>query len=178
MQVSFSNLQTKNSIKLQCCIVEILYISTVLLKFPALQEITITSTKDRSMPHSLNSQINGLIRQAIPKQPTSPLHQAPRPIHGNDNIVAGGNVTVYRGAMPTMSSNQNLTACPACSAPVSITANTCLVCGDDLANKRWVAWQEAHQRKIIRLMSLLSTLYLAITGAIAAVLVAFIASIQ
>ncbi|NDP58038.1 MAG: zinc ribbon domain-containing protein [Oxalobacteraceae bacterium] len=111
------------------------------------------------MPHSRNSQINDIIRQATPKHPASPPLHAPQAIHGNGNIgniVAGGNVTnVYRGGMPVEPSNQNMTECPACGAPVSITANACLACGDNLANRRLVAWQAACQRRTNKLMSLI-----------------------
>ncbi|CAN5883004.1 hypothetical protein BH11PSE12_BH11PSE12_18370 [soil metagenome] len=102
------------------------------------------------MSHNRDNQINSLIRQAIPKQPTSPQNQASNQIHGNGNIVAGGNVTtVYRGGVPIASANQNMTDCPVCDAPVSINANTCLVCGDDLANNR----VKARHRRVMWIMA-------------------------
>lgn len=143
------------------------------------------------MPHNLNTKIRHFVSHATPEASDNPPSRQPQPIYGNGNIVAGGNVTtVYeRGMPPTVASNPNMTACPACDTPMSVTANACLACGDDLANRRLVAWQEARQRRATSLMALIgipalaailignhfSMPYLAMAGAVGAVLVVFIA---
>lgn len=148
------------------------------------------------MPHNLNTKISHFVSHATPEAPDSQTPQAPQSIHGNGNIgniVAGGNVTnVYRGGMPVEPSNQNMTACPACGASVSITANACLECGDNLANRRLVAWKAARQRQTNKWMAFIgipslaaiyigdrfNIPYLAMAGAAGALLVLLIARAQ
>lgn len=135
-----------------------------------------------SMPQNLANKISNFVSHATPETPANPPPQAPQSIHSNVNIgsiVAGGNVTtVYRGGAPIAPSNQNMTACPVCGTPMSITANACMACGDDLANRRLVALHKARQRRVTRLIALNSIPYLAVGGAVGAVLVAFITSVQ